>query len=109
MTPSQTEVLRKLATRTISIVSLSDAEVKIVLDLVKRGLARDYSDFKGRRIPVHLRLWGITPAGKAILEQQALTDSVTKRTTQLNLTLQPKSTVKLTRTQIKLKPKKEDK
>jgi hypothetical protein len=53
---------------------MDDDEIARVQRLVTMGLARDFSAFHGHRTPVRLRIWGITMAGRAVLEQQTFTD-----------------------------------
>ena len=76
MTADRFEVLKLLSKRPTTAIDLkSDRNITIVQALVKMGFARDYSAHAGHRIPVRLRIWGITEAGRACLEQQALTDN----------------------------------
>lgn len=75
MAPKMTEerfaILKKLAQRTQTAIDLvDDRNIAVVQDLVKMGYARDYSDHAGHRIPVRLRIWGITSAGRAVIEQE---------------------------------------
>lgn len=100
MTPRQTDLLRKLATRSQTAIDLTDAEIDTVLDLTKRGLVYDFSAFAGRRIPINLRIWGISQAGRAILEQQNIGALTSINPRQLGLTLQPKPTAKLTKSKV---------
>jgi hypothetical protein len=51
------------------------------------GYARDFADHAGHRIPIRLRIWGITDAGRAVLEQQALAVSSANRGGQFSLTI----------------------
>ena len=105
MQPRQMQVIRKLATGPQTTIDLTPEEVKIVQDLVKRGVARDYSSFTGHRTEVRLRIWGLTSIGKAILEQQTLVDASVRRQ-QLTLLTNPAPTVKPpTRTTRPPKPK----
>lgn len=85
---SDLEMLRRLAQRHLTAIDLvTDDKIKLVQKLVSGGYAIDFADMKGRRTPVRLRIWGISPAGKAILEQQALIDSIKGRDKQMSLTL----------------------
>lgn len=79
MTPRQLKTLRKLAPRVLATCELTDEDLHMVQELVRRKLARDYADFYRRRTPLHIRLWGITPAGQAILTQQDQVTISTKR------------------------------
>lgn len=83
MSKAQTEMLRAISHRPITCVDLAfgikprdvESRLNLVRALVKLGYVRDYGDQHGRRIPVNLRIWGVTDAGKAVLEQQTLVES----------------------------------
>lgn len=76
MTKDRFAILRKLSLRPLTSIDLdTDRNLDIVQDLVRFGYARDYGNQHGRRVPIRLRIWGITSAGKAVLEQQALTEN----------------------------------
>ena len=64
--------LKKLAERVQAGPTMTDEEIRITQRLVGQGLARDFSFFYGHRQRVYLRIWGITDAGKAVLEQQTI-------------------------------------
>lgn len=67
--------------------TMTDDEIRITQRLVTQGLAKDYSEFHGHRQRIYLRIWGITTAGRAVLEQQALT--MNDKRTQLLLSMKP--------------------
>ena len=75
ITNSDFSMLAKLAVRVQAAPELSEEDIKRVQRLVTMGLARDFSAFHGTRTPVRLRIWGITSAGKAVLEQKSFTDA----------------------------------
>lgn len=99
----QTDMLRKLAFKPLSVIELAPEitskrieierapGVKLVQRLTKLGYARDYGAQHSRRVPVRLRIWGITDAGRAVLEQQSLGESKDAGgQSQLGLVLGPK-------------------
>lgn len=94
MTADRFEVLKILSKRPTTAIDLkTDRNVAIASALVKMGYARDFSAHAGHRIPVRLRIWGITEAGRAALEQQTIVEAYG----QLKLTIvspvpQPKET-----------------
>jgi len=57
----------------------TDQNIAAVQELVNTGYARDFAAHHGHRIPVRLRIWGITSSGKAVLEQQAMIDATRGR------------------------------
>lgn len=76
MTADRFEVLKILSKRPTTAIDLkTDRNVAIASALVKMGYARDFSAHAGHRIPIRLRIWGITEAGKAALEQQSFVNS----------------------------------
>lgn len=80
LTAKNFDLLRRLSLRPLTVVDLvTPTNIRMVQDLVKLGYARDYADQKGRRVEVRLRIWGITGAGKAVLEQQDLIEANTKQ------------------------------
>ena len=76
----QIEMLKRLAERPLTVVDFKmHGELRMVQNLSDMGYVRDFAkqlNSQGRphRVPVHLRIWGITDAGRAILEQKALAD-----------------------------------
>lgn len=74
------DMLKQLSQRHITIIDLgSEAKVRMIQELVHAGYARDFSDHKGHRIEVRLRIWGITAAGRAVLEQRDLVEATTRQ------------------------------
>jgi hypothetical protein len=74
------DMLKQLSQRHITIIDLgSEAKVRMIQELVNAGYARDYADHKGRRVEVRLRIWGITSAGRAVLEQRDLVAATTRQ------------------------------
>jgi hypothetical protein len=68
-------LLKELSVRHMTIVDLkTEDRLRAVQDLVGIGYARDFAAHHGHRIPIRLRIWGITSAGKAVLEQMALAE-----------------------------------
>lgn len=51
----------------------------MVQELVSAGYARDFADQRGRRVEVRLRIWGITSAGKAVLEQRDMVEAASRQ------------------------------
>lgn len=81
MTPNKFDLLRRLALRPMTAVDFERyEEVKSLQQLVKLGYARDYANQLGKRVPVRLRIWGITDAGRAVLEMQVIGESQSKGT-----------------------------
>lgn len=66
--------LELLSKRPMAAPTMDDDQIVRVQKLATRGLAIDFSNFHGTRTPVRLRIWGITSAGKAVLEQKGLTE-----------------------------------
>lgn len=102
MPKTQLDMLRFISHRPITRtdlahdVGLRDVETRLnlVRALVKLGYARDYGDQHGRRIPVNLRIWGITDSGRAVLEQQTLAESKNRGGQgQFGLALAPKEPI----------------
>jgi hypothetical protein len=92
----QIEMLQRLAQKALTIVDFKKhGELKMVQGMVDLGYVKDFArmlNSQGRphRIPIGLHIWGITNAGKAILEQKALAEEDKKRKGdqgQLNLEL----------------------
>jgi hypothetical protein len=80
LSPAKMDLLRKLALRHLTAIDLvSEARIRMVQDLVNAGYARDYADHKGHRIEVRLRIWGITAAGRAVLEQRDMVTTTTRQ------------------------------
>jgi hypothetical protein len=87
MNQMQLNMLKQLAQRHLTCVELaSDIRsskidvsrapgVRLIQILTKLGYARDYGDQNGRRVEVRLRIWGITDAGRAVLQQQSLAEN----------------------------------
>ena len=75
ITNTDFKTLAKLAVRVQAAPELSEEDIKRIQRLVTMGLARDFSAFHGTRTPVRLRIWGITSAGRAVLEQKSFTDA----------------------------------
>jgi len=65
-------MLAKLARGVMAAPVMDDDEIVRVQRLVTMNLARDFAAFHGTRTPVRLRIWGITDAGKAVLEQSRM-------------------------------------
>ena len=75
LSPVKLGLLKELSARHMTIVDLkTDDRLRAVQDLVGIGYARDFAAHSGHRIPIRLRIWGITGAGKAVLEQMALAE-----------------------------------
>lgn len=106
MTEPQFNLLRRLSAQLMSCIELAPEVtsrkvdlgkapgVKLVQTLTKLGYARDYGSQWGRRVEIRLRIWGITDAGKAVLQQQSLAENKNESKTggqnQMALTLMPK-------------------
>lgn len=73
-TKADLAMLKQLSKQYILGPLASDDEIKRVQRLAGMGLVRDYGNWFERRIPIRLRIWGISPGGRAVLEQQALTE-----------------------------------
>jgi hypothetical protein len=75
LTQPQLTILQQLAVRPLTVIDLKeDKNIAIIQKLVSAGYARDYGDQHGRRVQIRLRIWGITQQGRAVLEQQAMTE-----------------------------------
>lgn len=73
LTPDRLKLLRKVRVRAVTAIDLgTDRNIAIVQDLVRMGYVRDYSNHHGHRIPIRLRIWGITDPGRAVLEQESM-------------------------------------
>src|SRR5215467_4591121 len=80
------DMLKLLATKHLTYIDLqNDHNVRVVQELVGMGYARDFADHAGHRVQVRLRIWGITGAGKAVLEQQAMAEMTKGRQPSLTL------------------------
>src|SRR5215467_13378467 len=80
LTPAKLSVLQKLAVRPLTVIDLPDVkQLRIVQQLVNEGYARDFAAQRGRRVEVRLRIWGITQAGRAILEQVAMVEASSRQ------------------------------
>ena len=100
MSKAQSEMLRFISYRPIGLSDLAEgirprdveSKINLVRALVSLGYVRDYGAQEGRRTPVHLRIWGITDKGRAVLEQQTLVESSLTRggQSQFGLYLAPK-------------------
>ena len=93
MTADKWEMLRRIIQRSITHAEMkTNKELRDVQELTNLGYVRDYGQWHGKRIPVNLRIWGITPAGRAVLEQQALAEHSNRGGghTQLSLTMTQK-------------------
>src|SRR3974390_1069773 len=104
LTMHQIAMLRKLSEKMLTMIDLykkdNNADLNTVQMLTSLGYARDYGAQKGRRTEIRLRIWGITDAGRAILEQQALVDGSTQDKggqTQLGWALAPKPVLTIKR------------
>jgi hypothetical protein len=94
LTNSKWEMLRRIVQRPITHADMAtDKELSDTQELTNLGYVKDYGQQHGRRIPVHLRIWGITPAGRAALEQQALVENKGRQTS-LTLLKRPGLTIK---------------
>ena len=73
LTADRLKLLRKVRKRAVTAIDLgTDRNIAIVQDLVRMGYVRDYSNHHGHRIPIRLRIWGITDPGRAVLEQESM-------------------------------------
>jgi hypothetical protein len=80
-------ILKELSIKHLTVIDLkTDDRLRAVQDLVGIGYARDFAAHHGHRIPVRLRIWGITSAGKAVLEQLALAEMTRGRQPSLPFT-----------------------
>jgi hypothetical protein len=80
LTPDRIALLQQLAMRPLTVIDLKeDKQIRLVQRLAREGYAIDFGDQKGRRVEVRLRIWGITSAGKAILEQMAMVEAVARQ------------------------------
>lgn len=74
ITKGDVEMLRRLSKGFQCGPLMDDRDIRLVQKLTNRGLARDFSNIKGEgQIEVRLRIWGITDAGRAVLEEQTFT------------------------------------
>lgn len=86
LTKEKMSLLQELANRHMTVIDLeSEHRIRMVQDLVSMGYARDFADHHGHRVQVRLRIWGITSAGKAVLEQQAMAEMTKGRQPPLTL------------------------
>lgn len=86
LTKEKISLLQELANKHMTVIDLdSDHRVRMIQDLVSMGYARDFADHHGHRVQVRLRIWGITGAGKAVLEQQAMAEMTRGRQPSLTL------------------------
>jgi hypothetical protein len=76
-------MLGKLAVKIQAAPVMDDDDIARCQRLATMGLARDFSAFHGHRIRLRLRIWGITDAGRAVLEQNSFTDA--RKPARLNL------------------------
>lgn len=91
LTSAQMDLLRKLSMRPLTVVDFKVNELAMAQKLAKIGYARDFGDQKGRRVPVRLRIWGITDAGRAAIQSQNIAEArETVGQSQLPLTLTQK-------------------
>ena len=75
LTQSKLDLLQQLAVKPLTVIDLiSPTNISATQDLVKLGYARDYGNQHGRRVPIRLRIWGITGSGRAVLEQQSMAE-----------------------------------
>jgi hypothetical protein len=94
LTTDRIEMLKRLAQRALTNIDFKTVgDLKTVQGLVNLGYARDFGDQFGRRIPIRLRIWGITDSGRAVLEQQSLAEN---KKSQLSLAMlkKPSLTIK---------------
>ena len=87
ITSNDIKTLVKLAIRIQAAPVMDTEDIVRCQRLVTMGLARDLSAFHGTRIPIRLRIWSITDAGRAVLEQKSFTDS--RQPPKLNLPIPP--------------------
>jgi hypothetical protein len=68
-------LLKELSVKHLTIIDLkTEDRLRAVQDLVGIGYARDFAAHHGHRIPIRLRIWGITSSGRAVLEQLAMAE-----------------------------------
>src|SRR5215469_18438961 len=80
LSQAKIDLLQQLSNKPMTVIDLkTDQNIAAVQELVNTGYARDFSAHRGHRIPIRLRIWGITSAGKAVLEQQAMVDTTSGR------------------------------
>src|SRR5215469_5628026 len=80
ITPDRIALLQQLSMKPLTCIDLKeDKKIRLVQRLTREGYARDFGDQKGRRVEVRLRIWGITSAGKAILEQMAMVEAIARQ------------------------------
>src|SRR5215469_1912326 len=80
LSQAKLNLLQQLSNKPMTVIDLkTDQNIAAVQELVNTGYARDFSAHRGHRIPVRLRIWGITSSGKAVLEQQAMVDATRGR------------------------------
>lgn len=104
MTKPQLDLLKRLGSQCLTCIELApevtskradlgkSPGIRLVQTLTKLGYARDYGDQHGRRTEIRLRIWGITDAGKAVLQQQSLVEN---KNSQMSLTLMQKPKLEL--------------
>jgi len=103
LSQAKVDLLQKLLNKPLTVIDLeTEQNIAAVQDLVNTGYARDFAAHHGHRIPVRLRIWGITSAGKAVLEQQAMAEM--SRGRQPPLTLFAKEPLKVPPKQALKKP-----
>jgi len=61
--------------RPLTVVDFKESELAMAQKLAKIGYVRDFGDQKGRRVPVRLRIWGVTDAGRAAIQSQNLAEA----------------------------------
>lgn len=115
MNKARFDMLKFISQRPITRTDLARGGIKsseierrlnVVRALVQLGYVRDYGDQHGRRIPVNLRIWGVTDAGRAVLEQQALTENKSAGGQgQFGLLLAPKESLSIKSAKPLAKPK----
>jgi hypothetical protein len=80
LSPAKMELLQKLAGGPQTAIDLvTDQRIRMVQELVAAGYARDFADQRGRRVEVRLRIWGITGAGRAVLEQRDMVEAASRQ------------------------------
>jgi hypothetical protein len=66
-------MLKLLAFKPLTAIDLeTEHNINLVQALTKLGYVRDYGMQYGHRIPIRLRIWGLTDAGRAVLREAAL-------------------------------------
>lgn len=80
LSSAKMDMLRQLSQKFLTAIDLpTEGKIRMVQELVSAGYARDFSDHKGHRIEVRLRIWGITSAGRAVLEQRDMVTTATRQ------------------------------